>query len=348
MSFIIRDNNQYKRLVSPPVTPNYDIEACFMKSNVIEQYNPSTLPLSPPCYPMPSPLHRRRESSFDSSSSGHSTTCQQSKRKQSNPSRSPPSTIDGAFRMPLDILSKALSIIPSQQSYTSPSNAPTTLSSLPLSKERKRKRGNDCITSIIQALEREEDRKEQQEKAEPHHCSSRKRNSAFALSSLLLPMPPSPQPEPSQPDTPPAEPSTEFIKKSGTGAAHIFENLSADCDQAALFLNSEEWIPSLEVFNRRPTIRVSWKGSPLKIKTMPYYDKLHPGEATIAATLRLTPEQYLKCKWALVLAAKEADETGSLFRKSEAQKVCCIDVNKTSVLWNAFGRLGWLGSKWPQ
>jgi len=81
---------------------------------------------------------------------------------------------------------------------------------------------------------------------------------------------------------------------------------------------------------------------------MPYFDKLHPGEATIAATLRLTPEQYLKCKWALVLAAKEADETGALFRKSEAQKVCCIDVNKTSVLWNAFGRLGWLGSKWPQ
>lgn len=81
---------------------------------------------------------------------------------------------------------------------------------------------------------------------------------------------------------------------------------------------------------------------------MPYFDKLHAGEVTIAATLRLTPEQYLKCKWALVLAAKDAYETNALFRKSEAQKVCCIDVNKTSVLWNAFGKLGWLGSNWPQ
>lgn len=81
---------------------------------------------------------------------------------------------------------------------------------------------------------------------------------------------------------------------------------------------------------------------------MPFFEKLHAGEVSIAASLRLTPEQYLKCKWALVLAAKEASENNALFRKSEAQKVCCIDVNKTSVLWNAFGKLGWLGSKWPQ
>ncbi|GAN11079.1 hypothetical protein MAM1_0466c10634 [Mucor ambiguus] len=349
MSFFIRENNQYKRFISPPVTPKQDTEACFLKSNIMEQYNASTLPLSPPSYPMTSPLHRRRESSFDSSSSGHTIASQQNKRKQSNPSRSPPSTTDGAFRMPLDILAKALNVVPNPQSYSTPFNAPVVSSSLPLPKDRKRKRGNDCITPIIEALEQEADRKEQQEKIDVYHCTSRKRNSAFALSSLLLPTPLPALQEPSQFDAPPvAEPPTEFSKKSGTGAAHIYENLSADCDQATLFLNSEEWIPSLEVFNRRPTIRVSWKGSPLKIKTMPYYDKLHPGEATIAATLRLTPEQYLKCKWALVLAAKEADETGALFRKSEAQKVCCIDVNKTSVLWNAFGRLGWLGSKWPQ
>ncbi|KAK4513957.1 uncharacterized protein ATC70_005964 [Mucor velutinosus] len=347
MSFIIRENNQYKRFISPPVTPKHDTEACFMKSNVVEQYNASTLPLSPPSYPMTSPLHRRRESSFDSSSSSHSATSHQNKRKQRSPSRSPSSTTDGVFRMPLDILTKALNIVPNQQAYSATYCGPviTPQSSPSLPKERKRKRGNDCITPILQALEQGEDQKEQQEQIEPHHhCSSRKRNSAFALSSLLLPTPLPSQPEPSQPVAPPAE----FIKKSGTSAAHTYDNLSADCDQASLFRNSEEWIPSLEVFNRRPTIRVSWKGSPLKIKTMPYYDKLHPGEATIAATLRLTPEQYLKCKWALVLAAKEADETGALFRKSEAQKVCCIDVNKTSVLWNAFGRLGWLGSKWPQ
>lgn len=264
MSFIIRENNQYKRFISPPVTPKHDTEACFVKSNVMEQYNASTLPLSPPSFPMASPLHRRRESSFDSSSSGYSITSHQNKRKQVNPSRSPPTTTDGAFRMPLDILAKALNSVSNQQSYSAPFNAPiiaSSSSSLP--KDRKRKRGSDCITPIIQALE-QEDRKEEQEKIETHHrsSSSRKRNSAFALSTLLLPTPLPSQPESSSSDAPSAaEPPTEFVKKSGTGAAHIYDNLSADCDQATLFRNSEEWIPSLEVFNRRPTIRVSWKGN---------------------------------------------------------------------------------------
>ncbi|KAG2206865.1 hypothetical protein INT47_007622 [Mucor saturninus] len=137
-------------------------------------------------------------------------------------------------------------------------------------------------------------------------------------------------------------------KKAKTSEAYIYDTLSADWDQAAVFLNNEHWIPNVDVFNRRPMVRISWKGSPLKIRNMPYFEKLHAGEVTIAATLRLTPEQYLKCKWALILAAKDASENNTLFRKSEAQKVCCIDVNKTSVLWNAFGKLGWLGSKWPQ
>lgn len=262
MSFIIsRESDQYKRIISPPVTPKHDIEACFMKSNTMEQYNAETLPLSPPSYPMTSPLHRRRESSFDSSSSGHSIASLPNKRKQNNPIRSPPSTIDGAFRMPLDILARALNVMPNQQNHPTTTHSATTLSSSSSSTlPKKRKRGIDCITPTIQALEQKENQKEQQEKVEAHNCN-RKRNSAFALSSLLLPTPLPSQPESSPSGALPAEPQVEFIKKSGTGAAHIYDNLSADCDQATLFRNSEEWIPSLEVFNRRPTIRVSWKGS---------------------------------------------------------------------------------------
>ncbi|KAI8071099.1 uncharacterized protein B0P05DRAFT_474045 [Gilbertella persicaria] len=145
----------------------------------------------------------------------------------------------------------------------------------------------------------------------------------------------------------PAEKEDYIIKRS-TEAALIYDELAADFDVAAAFKGAEEWIPTFDSFNRKPSVRVQWRGHPLKIKHMPYYDRLHRDEASIAATLRLTPEQYLKCKWALILAAKNAYETKSLFRKSEAQKVCCIDVNKTSVLWNAFGKLGWLGPMWPQ
>lgn len=53
----------------------------------------------------------------------------------------------------------------------------------------------------------------------------------------------------------------QINKKAKTNAAYIFDNLSADCDQSVLFMNSEEWIPKLEVFDRRPMVRISWKGN---------------------------------------------------------------------------------------
>lgn len=56
------------------------------------------------------------------------------------------------------------------------------------------------------------------------------------------------------------EEEDQLMKKAKTEAASVYDNLSAECDQATVFLNKEEWIPSLEVFNRRPTVRISWKG----------------------------------------------------------------------------------------
>jgi hypothetical protein len=86
----------------------------------------------------------------------------------------------------------------------------------------------------------------------------------------------------------------------------------------------------------------NYKGSPLAIDNLPFYEFLHPGEVHIASTLRLTPEQYLKCRRSLILAAQEFDKLHIPFRKSDAQKCVRIDVNKTSTLWSVFSRLGWL------
>lgn len=57
------------------------------------------------------------------------------------------------------------------------------------------------------------------------------------------------------------EEEENLIKKAKTDAAAVYDNLTAESDQAVLFLNKEEWIPSLEVFNRKPTVRISWKGN---------------------------------------------------------------------------------------
>ncbi|KAF9387165.1 hypothetical protein CPB97_002893 [Podila verticillata] len=89
---------------------------------------------------------------------------------------------------------------------------------------------------------------------------------------------------------------------------------------------------------------VFWRGQPLSVVGKPGYDQLHPHEARIASTLRLSPAQYLSCKKTLILASRQfyAVKGGKQFRKSDAQKLCRIDVNKTSQLWEVFARIGWL------
>jgi hypothetical protein len=62
----------------------------------------------------------------------------------------------------------------------------------------------------------------------------------------------------------------------------------------------------------------------------------------MASILRLSPIQYLKCKRTLILAARTLSYQQIPFTKSVAQKLCRVDVNKTSALWTAFGELGWL------
>lgn len=52
----------------------------------------------------------------------------------------------------------------------------------------------------------------------------------------------------------------ETIKKSQSDAAAIYDSLTAESDPEELFKDAKEWIPSYDVFNRRPLVRISWKG----------------------------------------------------------------------------------------
>ncbi|KAG0747431.1 hypothetical protein G6F57_008287 [Rhizopus arrhizus] len=104
---------------------------------------------------------------------------------------------------------------------------------------------------------------------------------------------------------------------------------------------ASHWAPDLDAFERYPSVRAIWKGTPLDIRHLPSFDLLHPGEVHIASTLRLPPEQYLKCKHSLLVHAQQFNQSNLPFRKSDAQKCVRIDVNKTSALWTVFYQLGW-------
>ncbi|KAG2186769.1 hypothetical protein INT44_002995 [Umbelopsis vinacea] len=140
-----------------------------------------------------------------------------------------------------------------------------------------------------------------------------------------------------------AQPLTRKEKSQLANAAS-YDAMDIENDESTVF--SDEWIPNLDALDGKH-IKIVWKGAPLKISHLPMYNKLHPTEATIASTLRLTPVQYIRCKRTLIRAASEYERHGTPFRKSDAQKLCRVDVNKTSSLWSIFGELGWLGQTWP-
>ncbi|KAG0185220.1 hypothetical protein DFQ28_009693 [Apophysomyces sp. BC1034] len=151
-------------------------------------------------------------------------------------------------------------------------------------------------------------------------------------------LPASPPPLPLLPFSPP---SLSFVPSQKAKLEIAYDHVDLSLDDTVVY-DDPAWIPSTDLFDKKkPAVRVTWKGSPLVIRHMPFYDRLHPGEASIASTLRLTPEQFLKCKRTLVLSAKDYHARNMAFRKSDAQKLCRIDVNKTSTLWCAFNKLGW-------
>ncbi|CAG8450727.1 7908_t:CDS:1 [Funneliformis mosseae] len=88
--------------------------------------------------------------------------------------------------------------------------------------------------------------------------------------------------------------------------------------------------------------RINWKGQPLSISHLPHYNSLHPKEAIVASTLRLTPVQYLTAKNTLVSSARRYIQKSLPFRKSDAQKLLRIDVNKASKLWEFFMQVKWI------
>ncbi|KAG2227497.1 hypothetical protein INT45_007523 [Circinella minor] len=145
-----------------------------------------------------------------------------------------------------------------------------------------------------------------------------------------------------------ASTADRHMKKSRTEAAAAYDRVDVTVDDILVY--DPEWVPLYDVFDRKPNVRPTYKGkanSPLQIDHMEFYDRLHPCEVNIASQLRLQPKQYLMCKRSLILGAQDSYKSNMPFRKSDAQKLCRIDVNKVSHLWALFARLGWLEPHTP-
>ncbi|KAJ1668887.1 hypothetical protein IW140_000047 [Coemansia sp. RSA 1813] len=88
---------------------------------------------------------------------------------------------------------------------------------------------------------------------------------------------------------------------------------------------------------------VKWnKADPIDVTVKPMADKLSSAEQHCCSVLRILPEQYLAIKHTL-LKESRSRSPGS-FKKRDAQRLCRIDVNKTSKIYEWYVSLGWLAA----
>ncbi|KAF9120088.1 hypothetical protein BGW39_011683 [Mortierella sp. 14UC] len=138
---------------------------------------------------------------------------------------------------------------------------------------------------------------------------------------------------------------TKKIREPGyvspTGFTHGGERVVQEPEEVVVL---EPDVGPVSVLDHQLLPKIIWKGYPLNISGKIGVELLHPYEAHIASTLRLSPAQYLACKRTLILASRQylSVPNGKQFKKSDAQKLCRIDVNKTSRLWEIFAKVGWL------
>ncbi|KAJ1819423.1 hypothetical protein LPJ56_003650 [Coemansia sp. RSA 2599] len=86
---------------------------------------------------------------------------------------------------------------------------------------------------------------------------------------------------------------------------------------------------------------VKWtKAEPIDIKDRPLADKLAAAERHCCSVLRILPEQYIAIKQTLLREGRSRPP--GTFKKRDAQRLCRIDVNKTSKIYEWFVNIGWL------
>ena len=136
---------------------------------------------------------------------------------------------------------------------------------------------------------------------------------------------------------------------SGSPTPAPRQRLTAPIREDSNFEALPDLTPLLETLpNNNRCLQTDWRGTPLPIENEPHYEKLHPAEAKLASTLRLTPAIYLSSKRRMFIGKVQRTQIGKEFRKTDAQKACKIDVNKASKLWTAFDKVGWLNKRFVE
>lgn len=112
------------------------------------------------------------------------------------------------------------------------------------------------------------------------------------------------------------------------------------------FNSIPDYCPALSSLIGCGNLEIDWNYRPRDLDNDPHASLLHPVELRLAEILRLDCATYLTSKRRIFQRRLECFRVGKKFLKTDAQRACKIDVNKTSRLWIAFRKVGWLRKGW--
>jgi len=143
------------------------------------------------------------------------------------------------------------------------------------------------------------------------------------------------------PKTP--SPLTKLMGHSPKGRSETPDGVSAQKRKDNDYLALPDYAPPTSTLpsNNPKCLKVEWPGSRGKVEEDKDRYLLHEAELYLASILRLDCAVYLTSKRRIFEARLNALRINKTFKKTDAQIICNIDVNKASRLWEAFEKVGW-------
>ncbi|KAJ2771500.1 hypothetical protein IWQ57_002185 [Coemansia nantahalensis] len=137
----------------------------------------------------------------------------------------------------------------------------------------------------------------------------------------------------------PRSPEGPSVAELADPAAPATNNIPSYQRQGQILADGDD-VSNIVPQSKRSTVKWT-KAYPIEVRAKPMANKLAAAEIHCCSVLRILPEQYLTIKRLLLREGLSRQPPGS-FKKRDAQRLCRIDVNKTSKIYEWFVTMGWL------
>lgn len=142
--------------------------------------------------------------------------------------------------------------------------------------------------------------------------------------------------------TPPARNFDDLMSRQGTPIVSPTNAKSGKPNKTdENYMAIPDYTPPAHLLPKHGFPKPLTSGKPKDLSHDPNRNLLNDHEIYLASQFRFTCAAYICVKRKIFRGKVEALEKGKGFLRTDAQKVCNVDVNKGSQLWASFDKVGW-------